>query len=159
MKPTNILSVTNSCDCTPQMQQESVLDNICENMCQLWQILLYFTAQHQQNSTLSSSGRQHFLSDTFNHPIYMWRWWWEKCSSLYHLWLLYHPSLSPFWKVWTPHSGPHHCLQHSSQLKSTGHVCFFRNDKCCTLAVPLPTSHLSWLQTFYSCQLFHLTLT
>lgn len=31
----------------------------------------------------------------------------------------------------------------ASQLKSTGHVCFFRNDKCCTLAVLLPTSHLS----------------
>lgn len=46
-----------------------------------------------------------------------------------------------------------------SLLKSTGHVCFIRNDKCCTLAVLLPTSHLSWLATFYSCQLFHLKLT
>lgn len=46
-----------------------------------------------------------------------------------------------------------------SQPKSNRHVRFFRNDKCCTLAVPLPTSRLSWLKTFHSCQLFHLTLT
>lgn len=44
------------------------------------------------------------------------------------------------------------------RLKSAGHMCFIRIDRSCTLAAPLPTSHLSWLETFYSCQLFQLTL-
>ena len=58
-----------------------------------------------------------------------------------------------------PWRTPTHTPSPFGQPKSTGQVCFIRNDKCCTLAVPLPTSHLSWLETFYSCQLFHLTLT
>jgi len=47
-----------------------------------------------------------------------------------------------------------------SQLKSSGHAGFFRNNKCCTLAVPLPISHFSWLRTFLQLSaLSPLTLT
>lgn len=72
------------------------------------------------------------------------------------------PPLPParFFKVWpSSRSPPASTPSPFSPLKSPGHVRFIRNDKCCSLAVPLQNSHLSGLRTFHSCQLFHLART
>lgn len=52
-----------------------------------------------------------------------------------------------------------HPLSLSSQLKYRGQPCFFWNNKWCTLAVlhPSPIS-ADFFLSFYSCQLFHLSL-
>lgn len=130
-------------------------------------------AFHRATST--KNGRSLFIwtvalwNDTFSHFIYMWRWGREErhgvtASSFLPVALSPLPcplslKYDPLPAAPTTPPPPSPPPSPFSQLKSTGHVCFIRNDKCCTLAVPLPTSHLSWLETFYSCQLFHLTLT
>lgn len=135
---------------------------ICENRRQPWQIMLRFAAPLQQKRQISL----HLSCDTFK---------WHTQSLNLHVNVRVRRSsffILPGCLITSPcplslkydtppnpHPNPLPPPSLFSQLKSTGHVCFFRNDKCCTLAVPLPTSHLSWLETFYSCQLFHLTLT
>lgn len=88
--------------------------------------------------------------DTFNHSIYIRHS--EEATQIFPP----HPiSLKYSHLPEAPPSTP----SPFSPLKSTGHVCFIKNDKCCSLAVPLQNSHLSWPWTFQSCQLFHLTWT
>lgn len=99
-------------------------------------------------------------NDTFNHSIYIWH---SDREKRYGFKIL--PSLQPppsrVISIKYDHlpAAPPSTPSPFSPLKSAGHMCLIRNDKCCSLAVPLQNSHLSWQRTFYSCQLFDLTLT
>lgn len=94
-------------------------------------------------------------NDTFNHSIYIWHLEREKRFRSFLITPRHPVSLKYGHLPEAPPSTP----SPFSPLKSTGHMCFIRNDKCCSLAVPLQNSHLSWLRTFHSCQLFQLIRT